>query len=1087
MKHSVHLSTLRSRVTAIVLPLLGCVLLASCSKEARLEKALVSGESYLAERDFDAARIEFMNAFRLAPASSEAIAGLGRSWYGTGAPITALPFLFETKRVDPENIAARVDLAYAAVDVSDLTAARTEALGLLDLMPESPDGMIVLADSVRSEAEAVAAESRLAALPETARNTPAFFVAKATIAAKRGDLNGAMSLADRALALDEKSPFALASKGNLQIANNEIEAGLETLKSAAAVSPPGARTALRYATLLAQSNRVDEAKSYLEELTSEIPSLVPAWQLLAELALQRGDYEETLDLLANVFSRYPISLNGRVAEAQALIKLGRPKEAIEKLEKTAKLKFYDRNPIIDFNLGLAFLATEERTRAYDALQRATSNQPGYVDALLVLSGMALEDGQPGQVVAAMETVLKARPGFAKAEITLADAHRRLGQYEESAAVFQKRISEGRGSADDHVFLGSVLRQQEDLAGARQAFEKAAEIAPESHVPKFYLAELDLKEGDYESAEKGISALTSNEAISAEVYYTLGRIYRAAGKSAQAEEAFLKASELRPSYIQAHERLVDSYAREDRLEKALAQLDKLLENTPSHSPALIRKALIHERLGEPQKAVDTYNSLSQTDPESTIAWNNLAYFFATEFKDYDKALEYAERARALSPEDPAVADTLGWICFLRNDLDRAAALVREASAKLPDAAEVDYHLGMINYMSGDLAGAKNNLERAVAKDQEFRGRDEAIARLAILDPSKKTADPAASGSVALEKLFAAQPGDPVVGVRLAETYLAEGKTADSARVYQALLDRNPRFVPSLIALAQFALQDGDSARATELATSAREASPGNTDSAAILGQIALGKGDLSRGQSLLGEALRDRAAAPKIVSDYIIASYKLGRIEDARDAAQRSASIPAAQKFLTLTAPGAIADPAALALSEAVITGSEKAPSLVLPAEILKANTALQSGDATAAESRLRDVLKTVPAHPVAARDLAASLVIRHAKAPAESKALLKESEELIAGARSKLTGDPLSAAIFGSTRFFEGDPSEAASIISAAATRLGKNAFAPFAHYILGKALVAEGDMAGAERAFKAALSTGLGEPFAAQAQIPQE
>ena len=1089
MKHPIHKLPFRSRITSLLLPLLGCAVLAGCSKEAKLEKALASGESYLVERDFDAARIEFMNAFRIAPDSPGAIAGLGRSWARTGAPITALPFLFETKRIDPENVEARVDLAYAAIDVSDLGAARTEALGLLELSPENQDGMIVLADSVRSEEEAADVENRLAALPDSARNTPAFFVANATIAAKRGDIKGAMALAERALELDEKSPIALASKGNLQIASNEIEAGLETIKSAVALSPAGSRTGLRFATLLAQTNRVDEAISYLETVTEEVPALVPAWQLLAELALQRGDYSETLDLLGNVFSRYPISLTGRVAESQALIKLGRPQEAIERLEKTAKLKFYNQNPIIDYNLGLAFLATGERTRAYNALQRANSNQPGYVDALLVLSRMALEDGQPEKVVDAMESVLKSRPGFAQAEITLADAYRRLGLFKESAAVFEKRIAGGRGTADDQVFLGSVLRQANDFAGARAAFEKASEIAPGSHVPKFYLAELDLKEGNFASAEKQLAGLTENEDIAAEVYYTLGRIYRAAGDTDKEEAAFIKAADLRPSYIQAHERLVDTYAREDRLEKALAQLDTLLETTPSYAPALIRKALIHERLGEPQKAFDTYDALRQNDPESTIAWNNLAYFYATEFKDLDKALEYAERARSLSPEDPAVADTLGWILFLRKDLERAAALVREASAKLPDAAEVDYHLGMINYMSGNLSGAKINLEKAVASDQEFRGQDEAVARLSILDPSKKSTDPAVSGSAALEKLFEAQPGDPVVGVRLAETYLAEGKTADSARVYESLLETNPRFVPSLIALARFAIQDGDTARATDFANTARDASPGNTDSAAILGQAALIGGDLTSAQSLLGEALRDRDAAPEIVVDYLTASYKLGRIDDARDAAQRSATVPAAQKFLTLTAPDAVADPEAISLAKAVVAGDDSVPllTLTLPAEILMGNAALQSGDATAAESRFREVLKIVPGHPVAARDLAASLLVRHAAAPESTEGLLKESEELIGGARSKLTGDPLSAAIFGTTRFFEGDSSEAASIISAASARLGKNAYSPFAHYILGKALIAEGDNARASEAFKIALSFGLQEPFASQAQVPEE
>jgi len=61
-----------------------------------------------------------------------------------------------------------------------------------------------------------------------------------------------------------------------------------------------------------------------------------------------------------------------------------------------------------------------------------------------------------------------------------------------------------------------------------------------------------------------------------------------------------------------------------------------------------------------------------------ALNNLAYLYAERLNQLDKAYGLARKARALKPEDPASADTLGWILYKRADFEQALTLLKESA-------------------------------------------------------------------------------------------------------------------------------------------------------------------------------------------------------------------------------------------------------------------------------------------------------------------------------------------------------------------------------------------------------------------------
>ncbi len=113
-------------------------------------------------------------------------------------------------------------------------------------------------------------------------------------------------------------------------------------------------------------------------------------------------------------------------------------------------------------------------------------------------------------------------------------------------------------------------------------------------------------------------------------------------------------------------------------------------------------------------------------------NNLASLL-TDHKGDKASLERAKQLAAPfeSSGQPALLDTLGWVYYKLNDVDRALPLLKKAVDGAPKSGVLHYHLGMAYYKKGDKAAAKDQLTRAFATAEKFTGEDEGRATLKAL--------------------------------------------------------------------------------------------------------------------------------------------------------------------------------------------------------------------------------------------------------------------------------------------------------------------------------------------------------------------
>jgi tetratricopeptide (TPR) repeat protein len=267
--------------------------------------------------------------------------------------------------------------------------------------------------------------------------------------------------------------------------------------------------------------------------------------------------------------------------------------------------------------------------------------------------------------------------------------------------------------------------------ARAAFSEAVAIAPGFVEPLAQLVALDMKEKRSEDALARVKKQVGLNPQSIGLQMLLGRVHLARGEGTQAEQAFLKAIELNPQLFDPYVALGGFYAQTRRYEEALEKLEQARNVNAQNLGVHMLVGMIHEMRKDIPQAQAAYEKVLDLNPRFGPAANNLAYLYSEHGGDKEKALQLAQTAKEVLPEDARVSDTLGWILYKRGVYERAVPLLRESAEKLKDNAEVHYHLGMAYLKVGNTQAAKETLTKALELGDSFTEVEEAKRALAEL--------------------------------------------------------------------------------------------------------------------------------------------------------------------------------------------------------------------------------------------------------------------------------------------------------------------------------------------------------------------
>jgi tetratricopeptide (TPR) repeat protein len=1056
----------------IVTLILAVTLITACSKEARKARLLGEADAYFKAGNYDKAKLAYLNVIRLEPQNALAFERIGAMWQDDAAPLRAGAFLVKASELDPKNAQNRIRLGRCYVAVGRFAEGAKEALKVLEQAPDNGDAIILLTEAARSKEDLQAAEEQVQKFPK--KNDVSFHLASANLFFHSGDPAGAGNALRQALTVDPKSSQAHMAMGDLYLFQKDQKQAGEEFEKAADLVPVRSIERLKYAAFKSATGGTEETRRISTEMTKQAPDYLPGWILLAELSLKDKKYDEALSLLENVFGRDPENLDGRRLQSDVLLAKGDAKKAVEVLERLDQT--YPDTPLIKYQLARGHVQNNNMNQAAMVLDQAVSINPNYDDAVLMLGQINLATGHGDKVIEPLTRLLKKRPDLRNAALLLAGAYGSLDRFDDAAVVLEEQAKLTPQDPQPQISLGLTLRQAERNDEARQAFEKAAQLAPDNLFPIDQLVDLDLMDKHFDAARQRIRSQFQKNPNLPVVHYWEGKVLAAEGKWDLAEAELQRTLQLDANFSGAYDLLVRVYVAANKLPKAVSQLQAMLAKNPSNTPSLMMLALIYDRMKDYPKARDAYEKLLSTQPNFVPALNNLAYLYSENLNNLDKAYEFAGKARELLKDDASVGDTFGWVLYKRGDYQQALPILQESAQKAGDNPEVQFHLGMTAYMMGQTDLARVAFRKAASATKDFPGKDESKRRLTLLE-SGTGASPELSISQ-LEAMTKEQPSDVIVQMRLGEAYEKQGAPDKAAAAFEQALKMNPKLVVPATKLAQLnagPLQNKE--KAFDYAKKARELAPSDPQVAGIVGKVAYNSSNFTWSYSLLQEAVRQRPNDPSILHDLAWTAYSLGKVNEARDAMQKAltnnpdpSQAADAKKFLTLTALGE--NPKELMAADTQVQQELKSNPDYVPALMAKAALDAQHSQIKPATETYAEILRRLPDFAPAQKRLAALY--------AQDPSMVAPAYDLATKARKALPDDPELADLLARLSYEKKEYPRAIQLLQESARKRPLDADSLF---YLGMSQLQAKQKAQAEGVLNQALVAGLQEPRASEAK----
>ena len=462
---------------------------------------------------------------------------------------------------------------------------------------------------------------------------------------------------------------------------------------------------------------------------------------VAEVLLEQGftrnepdKVKEGREIVDRVLAAKPTDPGGLFVKAKLDIAEKRYDDAIRGLRSAI-----DQQPDwakAHFLLGSALALSGERTAARTELARALEIDGTMVDARRLLADVHAALGEHEYAVEEGRRYLKERPNAIGVRLRVAQSLMNLDRVDEALSEIE-HVDESQRTAEVNYAIARIYLRKGRLDMARKFLEKALTEQPRHADILANLLTIDSSEGRTEESAKRIKAALAEEPNNANLQQLAGRLYVIENKNDEAEAAFKKAIELDPNLMTSYRLLAQFYARTGRTGETIGTYEKALQVKEDQPQIHHFLGVLYEFGGEKDRAVQHYEAAIRYEPNLGEAKNNLAYLFAEKGENLDRALDLAQEAKALMPDDPNTADTLGWVLYRRGVPSAAIGYLKEAAAGTrPGDANlglIRYHLALAYNASGDKTNCKETAQQALADHQAYSTAQKAAGAAGVSDP------------------------------------------------------------------------------------------------------------------------------------------------------------------------------------------------------------------------------------------------------------------------------------------------------------------------------------------------------------------
>jgi tetratricopeptide (TPR) repeat protein len=735
----------RLAVLAIAAMMTGCASDPDAVKQTHLEQ----GDAFMTAKKYPEAVIEYRLAVQAAPQAGDAHEKLAEAFAAAGEPTKAVASMIRAADLLPDNHQVQLKAGTALLLARQYEEAAVRARAAVALQPSDPTGLLILANAQagqRNFQEALAANQRAIQLAPTRVD---LLINIGALQYAHGDTAAAERSYRQAAALDPRSiPAAIGLADFLALSERSEEAEAQ-YRVALALDPNSIEANRAVAIFFIDSGRLPDAEPYLLKVAQTARTADSLYDL-AELNIaagRRAEAVEVLNLLRSRPGQYP---RATVKLASLAHTDGYPTQALELLqtvlEKNAKdpsalalkalivLQRGDRAEALaiaedavladarsepaQYAHAMASLARGESETAKRALGEVLKLNPTSMDALLELAEIHRRARQYETALQYVQQASKAKPRSVRVLLAMA---RVLGETPEKAEEAQRIIArvtrDFPNSSEVHLQNGYIALARRDAATASRAFARAFELNPDSVDALVELVKIDIESGQIQTARRRVDAALAKRPESPRLLLIAGKAYMSLDTDV-AEKHLRRAIELDASNIDGYETLAILYMGQRRLEPALDQFVALTEQQPSSPYPPTMAGILSEILGKRLDAEEWYEKALRINPRAAAAANNLAWLWVKRDHNVDQAYQLAQVAQRELPQEPQIADTLGFIALKKGLTATALRHFQDCVDWAPSNPEFRYHLGLAYVQNGEFAKARAALQQALNINPKF---------------------------------------------------------------------------------------------------------------------------------------------------------------------------------------------------------------------------------------------------------------------------------------------------------------------------------------------------------------------------------
>ena len=282
-------------------------------------------------------------------------------------------------------------------------------------------------------------------------------------------------------------------------------------------------------------------------------------------------------------------------------------------------------------------------------------------------------------------------------------------------------------------LQTYVQLVEASAGARttDAEEEGSGVTPEQDLTQAWLLLAQCAEqlGDFKAAESWLSKI-DNPQRALEVQTRRATLLARQGKIAQARELIRRVPERAPedarAKLLAEAQVLRDVKRWGDANAVLAQANQQFEND---ADLLYEQAMTAEKLNRVGDMERLLRRVIKIKPDHHHAYNALGYSLADRNLRLPEAKQLIQKAIALSPGEPFITDSLGWVEFRLGNRDEALRLLRSAYKSRPDP-EIAAHLGEVLWSLGQKDEARRIWREGQKRDNANDVLRETLGRLRV---------------------------------------------------------------------------------------------------------------------------------------------------------------------------------------------------------------------------------------------------------------------------------------------------------------------------------------------------------------------